>query len=114
MDLCIGNPGANLFEGGHEMTPYREILRLHSQGISQRSIAASCSCSRNTVARTILEAERHSLSVPLPKELTDEMLSKLFYPKETQPDPSRRMPDYEHIHRELANAYSAERVRLDR
>ena len=84
------------------MTPYREILRLHSQGISQRSIAASCSCSRNTVARTIEEAERHSLSVPLPKELTDEILCKLFYPKETQPDPSRKMPDYEHIHRELA------------
>ena len=84
------------------MTPYREILRLYSQGISQRSIAASCSCSRNTVARTIEEAERHSLSVPLPKELTDEILGKLFYPKEAQPDPSRRMPDYEHIHRELA------------
>ena len=25
-----------------EMTSYREILRLHSQGLSQRSIAASC------------------------------------------------------------------------
>lgn len=84
------------------MTPYREILRLHSQGISQRSIAASCSCSRNTVARTIEEAERHNLSVSLPKELTDEILGKLFYPKETQPDASRRMPDYEYIHRELA------------
>lgn len=28
------------------MTDYREILRLHSQGISQRSIAVSNGCSR--------------------------------------------------------------------
>ncbi|MBQ8620744.1 MAG: helix-turn-helix domain-containing protein [Oscillospiraceae bacterium] len=32
------------------MTQYRQFLRLHSQGISQRSIAQSCGCSRNTVA----------------------------------------------------------------
>lgn len=29
------------------MTQYREILRLHSQGISQRNIAVSCACSLN-------------------------------------------------------------------
>ena len=32
------------------MTQYREILRLYQHGISQRSIALSCKCSRNTVA----------------------------------------------------------------
>ena len=32
------------------MTNYREILRLNIQGISQRSIALSCQCSRNTVS----------------------------------------------------------------
>ncbi|WP_082407091.1 LuxR C-terminal-related transcriptional regulator [Bacillus sp. JCM 19041] len=31
------------------MIAYREILRLHAKGFSNRSIAASCSCSRNTV-----------------------------------------------------------------
>ncbi|MCX5977841.1 MAG: helix-turn-helix domain-containing protein, partial [Coprothermobacterota bacterium] len=35
------------------MTKYREILRLHSQGISKRSIAISCECSRNTVTRVL-------------------------------------------------------------
>jgi hypothetical protein len=35
------------------MTSYREILRLSAQGISQRSIARSCDCSRNTVARVV-------------------------------------------------------------
>ena len=31
------------------MTKYREILRLSSQGVSKRGIAASCHCSRNTI-----------------------------------------------------------------
>jgi transposase len=35
------------------MTKYREFLRLHSQGISNRSIAVSLECSRNTVADTV-------------------------------------------------------------
>ncbi len=38
------------------MTQHREILRLHSQGTSQRSIAKSCECSRNTVASTVEKA----------------------------------------------------------
>ncbi|HZK53187.1 MAG TPA: helix-turn-helix domain-containing protein, partial [Desulfosporosinus sp.] len=47
------------------MTNYREILRLHSQGISQRSIATSCACSRNTVAKVLLRADEMNLSWPL-------------------------------------------------
>ena len=39
------------------MTNYREILRLYSQGISQRSIAAGCECSRNTVSKVITRAK---------------------------------------------------------
>ncbi|KXG74964.1 helix-turn-helix domain-containing protein [Thermotalea metallivorans] len=39
------------------MTKYREILRLYSQGISQRSIATSCECSRNTVSKVIARAK---------------------------------------------------------
>lgn len=84
------------------MTPYREILRLHSQGISQRSIAASCNCSRNTVARTIEKAHEHNLTAPLPKEFTDEKLGELFYPKKPPTQSNRRMPDYEYVHKELA------------
>ncbi len=42
------------------MTKYREILRLHSQGVSQRVIASSCQCSRNTVS-SVLERERRAI-----------------------------------------------------
>ncbi|MFT8313979.1 MAG: helix-turn-helix domain-containing protein [Clostridium sp.] len=44
------------------MTRYREILRLHNQGISQRSIALSCECSRNTVSRTLATSVESALS----------------------------------------------------
>lgn len=84
------------------MTPYREILRLHSQGISQRSIAASCSCSRNTVARAIEKSREYNLGLPLPKELTDQKLAELFYPRQPPALSNRRMPDYEQGHKELA------------
>ena len=39
------------------MTNYREILRLHSQRISQRGIAISSSCSMNTVGRVLKRAK---------------------------------------------------------
>jgi len=42
------------------MTSYREILRLHSCGISQRSIAEICECSRNTVANVLRRAKETS------------------------------------------------------
>jgi len=87
------------------MTNYREILRLLSQGISQRSIAVSCGCSRSTVQRTIARAEENGLKWPLPPELTDERLRKVFSPPPAPSSPgSYKEPDCEHIHSELAKS----------
>ena len=83
------------------MTNYREILRLLSQGISQRSIALSCGCSRSTVQRTIARAEEHGLEWPLPSGMTDEKLRKIFSPSSAPSFPHYKEPDYEHIHREM-------------
>jgi len=56
------------------MTNYREILRLHSQGISHRNIATSCECARSTVQRTLALAKARGLAWPLPPEMTEERL----------------------------------------
>ncbi len=80
------------------MTEYREILRLHSQGISQRAIAESLSCSRNTVARVLQRAKSLSITWPLKPETTDAVLDKIFYPDPVTPT-NRRLPDNECIHR---------------
>jgi transposase len=85
------------------MTQYREILRLHSQGISQRNIAVSCGCSRNTVANTITRASEHSLVWPLPAEMTDAKLQKLLFAGGAS-EGAHKMPDYEYVHREMAKS----------
>ncbi len=82
------------------MTKYREILRLKSLGFSDRNIAHSVSCSRNTVPRVVNKAKEHGLSWPLPDDMTDGVIEKILYPSE--PTVTNRMkPDCEYIRREL-------------
>ena len=85
------------------MTNFREILRLHSQGISQRGIAVSCACSRNTVAKVLSRALERDVGWPLGESITNEDLRRLLFPESTVP-PSRKAPDCEYIHREMAKS----------
>lgn len=68
------------------MIKYREILRLDSQQVSKRGIAASCRCSRNTINDVLEEAERKGISWPLPEELGDRELQKLLFPEKYTKD----------------------------
>jgi transposase len=81
------------------MTRYREILRLHAEGISSRNIGASCECSRNTVAKVLSRAAELNISWPLSEGTTDGDLEEQFFPK-SNPS-SRRIPDLEYLHKEL-------------
>lgn len=56
------------------MTRYREILRLSSLGFSNRNIALSVPCSRNTVAKVLKRAQELDISWPLEDNQTDEVL----------------------------------------
>jgi transposase len=85
------------------MTNYREILRLHSRGISQRGIATSCQCSRNTVKRVLERAKETSIGWPLKDDLTDGDLEKLLFPESTA-SALRRQPDLEYIDKEMAKS----------
>lgn len=85
------------------MTNYREILRLHNHGISQRSIAKSLECSRNTVASTLARAKDAGVEWPLPDSLSDGELRQTLFPEQELPA-SRKAPDFEYIHREMAKS----------
>lgn len=85
------------------MTNYREILRLYSQGISQRSIAASCECSRNTVAKVLKRSQEVNVAWPLKPEMTNGELHKIFFPESASPS-TRKRPDCEYIHKEMAKS----------
>ena len=82
------------------MTKYREILRLSSLGFSNRNIALSVPCSRNTVAKVLKRAQELDISWPLEDNQTDGVLEALFHPKQSDRSP-KRMPDYNYIHKEL-------------
>lgn len=82
------------------MTQYREILRLSSLGFSNRNMALSVPCSRNTVAKVLKRAQELDISWPLEDNQTDGVLEALFYPKQSDRSP-KRMPDYNYIHKEL-------------
>ena len=81
---------------------YGEILRLASKGFSRRNIALSVPCSRNTVAKVLARAEELGLSWPLPEGMAEpELTQKLFGQEDNVPCSSRRMPNFEHIRKEL-------------
>lgn len=82
------------------MAQYREILRLSSLGFSNRNIALSVPCSRNTVAKVLKRAQELDISWPLEDNQTDEVLEGLFYPKQNDHS-QKRMPDYDYIRKEL-------------
>jgi IS30 family transposase len=62
------------------MTQYRDILRMHNRGISQRSIESSLHCSRHTISKVIKRAQELELTWPLKDDLTEDRLAALFSP----------------------------------
>jgi transposase len=83
------------------MTKFREILRLHSQGISNRIIAVSLECSRNTIRSVLTRAEELDIHWPLPDSMSDRVLEEKLFGKRLI---SRKckVPDFEYVHQELA------------
>lgn len=82
------------------MTRYREMIRLLNQGISQRNIALSCPCSRNTISKVAARVKEIALKWPLAPEMTDADLEKLLLGGQ-KPEVDRVMPDWEKIRREM-------------
>jgi transposase len=83
------------------MTKYREILRLHNQGISSRNIAASLECSRNTIRAVLARAAEEGITWPLPDEMTDRVLEQALFRKLSK-SCNYKMPDLEYLHQETA------------
>ena len=83
------------------MTKFREILRLHSQGISNRIIAASLECSRNTIRSVLERAKELDIHWPLPANMSDRALEETLFGIR-QISKKCKIPDYEFIHQELA------------
>ena len=84
------------------MINYREILRLLNLGYTQREIARSLHCSRNTVRDTLYMSEKLGIEWPLDDNVTNNELYQLFHPEKSVSSNNYKEPDYSYMHSELA------------
>ena len=85
------------------MIDYREILRLLDLGYSQREIARSLHCSRNTVRDTLYMSEKLGIKWPLDDNVTNSELYQQFHPEKNTSASNYKEPDYAYMHSELAS-----------
>jgi len=83
------------------MTNYREILRLKSLGINNSQIAESMKLSRQTVVTALQRAAAQGLDWQSAEALSDRELTAKLFPNGLD-SPNYLMPDYDHVHREMA------------
>jgi transposase len=85
------------------MRKIKEILRLHSQGLSQRQIAVSCGVGQATVSEYLKAAAVAGLKWPDIAEWGEERLTEALAPSRSKPVQSNQPPalDYADIRHEL-------------
>ena len=80
----------------------KEILRLKFDlGLSTRQISQSVNASVGVVHKLIGKAERAGLGWPLPKEVDDEKLEEVLYPRAEEICEGKALPEWSLIHRQL-------------
>ena len=84
------------------MVNYKEILRLASEGLSQRQIAVSVGHSRDTVSEFLTAAKGNNLNWPLEESVTNEQIGAILFPERHSAANTYLEPDYVYIHKELA------------
>lgn len=84
------------------MVNYREILRLHSLGDSQRTIASVVKSSRDTVSTVLRVANATGVTWPLDENVSNKDLQDMLFPGKYESQASYVEPDYAYIHKELA------------
>jgi transposase len=85
------------------MRKLKEVLRLHSLGLSQHQIARSCSISQSTVHEYLSAAGAAGVRWPLPADWDDTQVERRLFPQRPAPAVWRKHcePDWARIHEEL-------------
>jgi transposase len=85
------------------MRKLKEVLRLHSLGMSQHQIARSCSVSQSTVHDYVSAAQSAGVTWPLPDAWDDRQIGEALFPQRPAPEVWRKHPepDWPAIHHEL-------------
>lgn len=85
------------------MRKLKEVLRLHSLGLSQHQIARSCCISQSTVHEYVSAAQAAGLKWPLPENWDDRQVEQTLFPQRPASAVWRKHPepDWTQIHQEL-------------
>jgi transposase len=85
------------------MRKLKEVLRLHSLGLSQHQIARSCSISQSTVHEYVAAAQAAGVKWPLPENWDDQKIEQTLFPQRSAPQFWRKHPepDWVQIHQDL-------------
>ena len=84
------------------MRKIREVLQLYfAAALSIRAIARSVGTSPSTVADYLRRAEGSGLSWPVPEAVDDAWLERRLFPALPPSSPSRPLPEWSEVHREL-------------
>ena len=84
------------------MTNYRNILRLHSQGHSQRELERELHCSRHTISAVLVQSAAAGITWPLEDGVTNEDIQEILFPGKYAYASPYAVPDFRYIHEELA------------
>ena len=85
------------------MRKLKEVLRLHSLGLSQHLIARGCSISQSTVHQYLSAAQAAGVKWPAPENWNDRQIEQALFPQRPAPAVWRKHPepDWTQIHQEL-------------
>ena len=85
------------------MRKLKEVLRLHSLGLSQHQIARSCSISQSTVHEYVSAAEAAGVKWPVPEGWGDQQIEQALFPQRPASAVWRKHPepDWKQIHQDL-------------
>jgi len=75
------------------MRKLKEVLRLHSLGLSQHQIARSCSISQSTVHEYVSAAQAAGVSWPLAEDWGDQQIERALFPQRPAPAVWRKHPE---------------------
>lgn len=85
------------------MVDYKAILRLNSEKLSLRQIAARVGNSHHTVKNVIDTAAKNGVAWPIEEDVTNQELEKLLFPdRMVSKNVMYVEPDYSYIHKELS------------
>lgn len=85
------------------MVDYKAILRLNSEKLSLRQIAARVGNSDHTVKNVIDTAAKNGVAWPIEDDVTNQELEKLLFPdRMVSKNVMYAEPDYSYIHKELS------------